>query len=420
MKEIILAGYGPGSDSLVTGEVEEAFSGARLIITSERLAQCLRSSKKMRIDPEARIVIETRSGKICSLLEEMICEASCDRALCLFSGDSGFYSGASILLDKIRESASLGTGSVSVRVLPGISSFSLLCARLGIRQQDIALCSAHGRDCSPVREVMKGKDVFFLTGGQQGPAWLCAGLSQAGLGDLSVTVAERLGEKDERIRTMTADQAGKETFDPLSVILVRRAFERRLRNLPGIPDELFVRGKVPMTKRQVRILTVSMLDPDPENVCWDLGAGTGSVSVELSGFCREVISVERNPEAVRLTRENREKFGAWNMRIVEGEIPEILDRLPDPDRIFVGGGGRHMRKVLERVRGNEPGRICAGAITLETLNEAVHALEEYGYEVLVSQIAVTDMKRRGGFHMMEAHNPVFLITGEWKDRLGIS
>ena len=148
----------------------------------------------------------------------------------------------------------------------------------------------------------------------------------------------------------------------------------------------------------------------PEEGCWDLGAGTGSVSIELSAHCRKVISVEMNPEAVSLLEENRKKFGAWNMEIVQGEIPAILEELPAPDKIFVGGGGEWIREVLRTVSGERPA-VCATAITLETLQNVRCALEEAGYKTKVTQVAVTEVKKRGQVHMMDAQNPVFLIQG---------
>jgi precorrin-6Y C5,15-methyltransferase (decarboxylating) len=171
-----------------------------------------------------------------------------------------------------------------------------------------------------------------------------------------------------------------------------------------------------MTKRLVRVSALSLLNPSSGDLCWDLGAGTGSVSVELSARCRRVISVEKDPAALALLRENKERFGAWNMEIVKGEIPEVLSQLPYPDRIFVGGGGRWIRAVLDDAsqkcaEGRKKRAVLITAVTLETLQEAVSALEEHGYETEIVQAAVTNILRQGQFHMMHAHNPVFLILG---------
>ncbi len=439
--KIDLAGFGPGSLDMVSRQVLDALSEADVIITSRRLADVLKGN--ITAEDQTEILVETGSKQICAILEAL----SCRHVLCLFGGDISFYSGAAPLLKLIGQSKSLQNKELQVRLLPGISSLSAACARLGISFQDAEVYSAHGRSCDPVRAVMNGKKSFFLTGGKSDPSALCRELTDAGLGDLQVTVCEMLCTKKERIRTMTAAEAAQQSFLPLAVLVVEPAPVSELlrRTVPGIADEEFVRGAVPMTKRLVRVCALSMLNPSSEDVCWDLGAGTGSVSVEMSARCARVIAVERNPEALHLMEENRRRFGAWNMKIVSGAIPDILPSLPVPDAVFVGGGGREIRSILNCVKelvggpGKDPSgntgrdvlkgtcgsersetavkkiqgmpKICAAAVTLETLHEVRTALEEYGYETEVVQTAVTEVKKRGHSHMMDALNPVFLISG---------
>lgn len=412
---IDLAGYGPGSSDLTTLQVRQALEEAELIITSERLAGYVRSLNRTDSARSREILVETRSSEICRILED----TALDKAVCLFGGDSSFYSGAAPLLTCIGQSRLLRDKDADIRILPGISSLSYACSCLGLSLREVEVFSAHGRSCDPVRAVMNGKKSFFLTGGDSTSAKLCGELTRAGLGALKVTVMENLSAANERIRQMTAAQAAGETFDPLSVLIADAAYvsDELRRGVPGIPDAAFARGKVPMTKRLVRVSALSLLNPSMEDLCWDLGAGTGSVSVELSARCRRVISVERNPEAAALMEENRKRFGAWNMEIVTGEIPEILRELPAPDRIFLGGGGRWIRSVLDAAhekcaQDSRLPAVLATAITLETLQEAVSALEAYGYETGIVQAAVTDIRKQGQFHMMNAQNPVFLILGE--------
>ncbi len=430
---IDLAGFGPGSTDLVTGQLKHALSHAKVIITSGRLAGILREEEQLDSDsadsalclnPDVRILEETRSARICSLLEELFLSGTCEHVLCLFGGDSSFYSGAAPLLRRIEESDVLQDAPVSVSLIPGISSLTAACAHLRIPVREVEVFSAHGRACDPVKAVMNGKMSFFLTGGSTGPADLCRELTKAGLGELEVTVCEMLSTSQERIRVMTAEQAAEASYLPLSVLFIRPAYvsEHLRRSVPGIEDEAFRRGAVPMTKRFVRVCALSMLSPAEDEVCWDLGAGTGSVSVEMSALCRRVFSVERNLDAIHLLEENRNQFGAWNMQIIPGEIGQAVRDLPFPDAIFLGGGGRQLGTVLDLVKKHscrENGqnhsrsmpRIVAAAITLETLYDVRTALEEYGYEVQTVQIAVTDVKQRGHYHMMDGQNPVFLISG---------
>ena len=169
-----------------------------------------------------------------------------------------------------------------------------------------------------------------------------------------------------------------------------------------------------MTKQEVRAAILAKLAPRPEEICWDIGAGTGSVSVELALNSRGVWAVERKPEACDLIRENRRKFAAWNLRLVEGAAPEALAGLPTPDVVFVGGSGRQMGGILEKIAQTAPqARVCFSAIALETLHEAAQGLSKLGYQVEITQLSVSRTREVGDLHLLLAQNPVFLILG-WK------
>ena len=145
----------------------------------------------------------------------------------------------------------------------------------------------------------------------------------------------------------------------------------------------------------------------------DVGAGTGSVSVELALQCREVWALEREERALALIEENRKKFGAWNLQIKAGEAPEALKDLPAPDKVFIGGSGGKLREIVSMVSAANPNaRVCISAIALETLHTALAILQELGYEAEVAQISVSRARKAGELHLLMAQNPVFLITGE--------
>ena len=167
-----------------------------------------------------------------------------------------------------------------------------------------------------------------------------------------------------------------------------------------------------MTKQAVRAAILAKLAVGPEDCCWDVGAGTGSVSVELALFCRAVWGIEREDAALALAQENRKKHGAWNRRLMKGEAPEALAALPKPDAVFVGGSGGRLREILDAVHAANPlARVCAAAVTLESLQLSHAALRELGYETDVTQLSVSCGKAAGGLTLMLAQNPVFLITG---------
>ena len=183
---------------------------------------------------------------------------------------------------------------------------------------------------------------------------------------------------------------------------------------PGFPDDAFLRSQVPMTKQEVRAAALGKLAVRPTDTVWDVGAGTGSVSVELALAARlgRTYAVECQEEACDLIRANRQRLGAWNLTLIPGKAPEALVDLPAPDAVFIGGTKGNMESVLDAVLGKNPNaRICIAAIALETLSAAVTALTARGLTAEVTQIGVSRTKTAGKLHLLMANNPVFLITG---------
>lgn len=395
--QVTLAGLGCGTPGSMTGEAREAILQADLLIGARRLLDSLPGG----CTDNRRAA--TRPAEIWTLLRE----SNSLRPCVLYSGDTGFYSGAQGLLPLLKEA------EIPFRVLPGISSVQMLAARLGRPWQDWELVSAHGTSCSAVAAVSKGKPAFFLTGGELGPAALCAQLARAGLGQLPVTVGERLSYGDERILFGTAEEMAGHIFAPLSVLLAEAAPRESFG--PGIADDQFIRGKVPMTKQEVRAAILGKLAVQSGDTVWDVGAGTGSVSVELAlqASQGQVFAVECIPEACGLIARNRERFCAWNLTLVEGRAPEVLEDLPAPDAVFIGGTKGCMEDAVDRVLTKNPAaRICISAIALETLAAASAALTARGIPAEVTQISVSRSKEAGALHLLMANNPVFLITGQ--------
>lgn len=393
--KVILLGMGGGTRDTLTAQALSALAGAQAVIGAPRLLAAL--------PPEcaAQRIPATAPEDILSRLRTL----ECAQVVAAFSGDGGFYSGARRLLPLLRGQ------DYDVRILPGLSSVQLLSARLGRPWQDWRLVSAHGADCDAVAEVMGGRPVFFLTGGRLGPAELCAQLARAGLGALPVTVGENLfGPGEAVIRGAAGELAGR-AFAPLSVLLAESA-PAMPRRAPGWPDDWFLRGQAPMTKQLVRAAALAKLAVTPQDICWDIGAGTGSVSVELAAAARRVYAVECAPEACALIRKNREKHNAWNLTLVEGRAPGALGSLPPPQAVFIGGTRGELAAIVDAVLAqNAAARICITAIALETLCGAMDALACRGVRAEVTQLSVSRGKAAGSLHLLTANNPVFLIAG---------
>ena len=395
---VTLIGMGSGQPENLTLQGLAALRQADLILGARRLLAVLPAGCT-----ENRAAAY-RPDEVAELLQT----SGAENAVLVYSGDTGFYSGASSMMEKLE---ALG---VRARVLPGLSSIQLLAAALGRPWQGWNLVSAHGRTCDPVAECMQGRPTFFLTGGSEDPATLCAQLAAEGFGDVQGVGGQCLGTPEEKLFRGSVKELAAGRFNSLSVLLVE-AVEGLPRRAPGLPDEAFERGDVPMTKQEVRAAVLAKLAVRPEDILWDVGAGTGSVSVELALAAPRgrVYAVECRPEGCALIKANREKFRTRNLVLVEGLAPDALSDLPAPDAVFIGGSKGSLAAILDAALDKNPdARICVSAIALETLSAAVTALTAKGRTVQVSQIAVSRAKAVGGLHLMMAQNPIYLITGE--------
>ncbi|MCL2337136.1 MAG: precorrin-6Y C5,15-methyltransferase (decarboxylating) subunit CbiT [Firmicutes bacterium] len=183
---------------------------------------------------------------------------------------------------------------------------------------------------------------------------------------------------------------------------------------PGIPDELFSRGKIPMTKEEIRVVTLAKARLAPEQIIWDIGAGTGSLSIEAARLTKDgvVYAVERNPAGLELIRENKRRFAADNLILVAGEAPAALAELPAPHRVFIGGSGGQLEEILNYVtnRITPDGRIVINAVTLETA--ARFAAPPAGWQCEIVQLQTARAVPTGRVHLWRALNPVCVITLE--------
>lgn len=402
VSRVYVIGLGMGNPATLTGEAREALAASELIIGAPRLIEAL-----------AWLEVPKLSLVGARKIADALASADARTAGVVMSGDVGFYSGATGLYELL--------GDVDVRVVPGISSLAYLCARLKATWQDAHVVSAHGRPHNAVGAVHAHAKTFVLTGGAATPQGICAQLVERGLGGVQVVVGERLSYPDERIVQGTAEELAAQVFAPLSVMLVINSRPVAPTAFgPHLPDDAFVRGDVPMTKEEVRELALCKLRIRRDDTVWDVGAGTGSVSVESARAACEglVLAIEQDERACELLHRNRDAFGLGNLRIVTGKAPDALVGLPAPDRVFIGGSSGRLEQIVEAaVRANPAVRLCITAISLETLAQIVSCARNLDLVNLdLVQVTVARSREVGSHHLMMGANPVYIACAggpEW-------
>ena len=392
--KVYIVGIGMDGRKTLTKEAEKAVSEAGILIGAERMLR-----------PFADLGKEMFTSYIPREIAEKADSCGYDTAAVLMSGDCGFFSGARKLLPLLEKH--------DVEVIAGISSASYFCSKLGLAYEKMKFVTLHGRASNIAVNVKMNEYCFFLLGGEVSPADVCRRLCEYGMGDVTVDIGADLGYESERIITGKASEFTDAQVSGLAVLITENS--SFLRYLPSaIDDGRFIRGEIPMTKAEVRCIAVSKLDIAADSVVWDIGCGTGSVSVEAAFRCPDgkVLAFDKKPEAVGLTLENARSFGCDNIEAAEGRCPDILTDIPAPDKVFIGGTSGNMAGIFETVdRRNPQADIVVTAVSLETLQSAVSAFERFGAVPEIVQAAVTRTKKIGAHTMLQAQNPVFIISG---------
>jgi precorrin-6Y C5,15-methyltransferase (decarboxylating) len=272
--------------------------------------------------------------------------------------------------------------------------------------------SLHGRDCDFIGEVCRNPAVFALVGGEDGVHSALQRLADAGLVHLTVHVGQRLGYSDEIICHGTVSELLAQTFDLLSVLLVENPDWDKVIVTHGLADEAFDRDETPMTKSEVRSISLSKLALTQGAIVYDIGSGSGSVSVECALQARygKVYAIEMKEKAIALTRRNAEKFHLTNLEVIAGTAPDILEDLLAPTHAFIGGSTGNMRGIIDCLLKKNPSvRIVVNTVTLETLSELTEISKDFDF-CDIAEVSVNKPRLLGRYHLMTAQNPVFIFT----------
>ena len=394
--QVTVVGIGPGSKAAMTEEVKTALTTADCIIGARRMVEAV-------AQPGQAVHHAIAPEEITAFIEK---HPGYRRFVVAMSGDVGFFSGTKKLLPRLQ--------NCDVKVLPGISSMVYLCAKLGTSYEDVVSVSVHGRDHDIIPDIRRNERVFALVGGENGIGILCRELTEAGLGKVKVSVGERLSYPDEQITVGTAETLQNCVFQSLSVALIENENANPVVT-HGLPDDVFNRTEtVPMTKSEVRCVCLSKLVLTEKAVAWDVGAGTGSVAIEMALQARKgaVYAIERKDAALEILQENVCKFRTSNLTVVPGTAPDACTDLSAPTHAFIGGSSGNMREIITLLLQKNPNvRIVATAIALESVAELTACMKHFAFgETEVVSMTVARNRKVGPYNLMTGQNPIYIFT----------
>ena len=405
MSRLTIIGIGPGSAEYFMPAARNRMREAHTVIAARRILPMLR---------EVCGAVETEflpMGKIKDTLEMIDGLLREEKEVALIvSGDPLMYSLYKTILNQEI------SADWEMEVIPGIGSMQMLGAAFGETMEDACLVSVHGRSRTPGSValcVTENPKVFFLCSKEQGPAWLSRIMLDYHLDDVEVFAGANLSYEDQILESGSPAEMAKKEFPSLCVAMIKNPHPRPVTRPCFLSDEDFERGRTPMTKEEIRVLILHKMKIHPDDVIWDIGAGTGSVSVECARQAPfgQVHSVERDEAAVHLIEKNRDKFELDNLFIYQGDAAERTADLPVPDKVFIGGSGGKLGEIMKNIAAfDREIRVTVSAVTLETIAEAGEILGNYDADYDVIQATVGRGRKIGSYHIMDTNTPVMIFT----------
>ena len=409
--EIILAGIGMGHVNGLTKEVERVISEADILLGAERMLNTICSKAEKHPFYQAEQIIpylhDIQSG---NLFEEN------NKVVILFSGDSGFYSGCQSLYAALEKEITEGRIKASLRILPGISSVAYLASCIGESYQDAAVYSIHGKKLyNLARRIKNSPKTFLITSGVKDINQLGELLIDAGMQKCEIITGYQLSYEEQWVERHTPLECMELKEEGLYTCFVKNPYAIQRRLTHGIADGQFIRDKVPMTKEEIREVSICKLRLREKAVAYDIGSGTGSIAIEIAGISDDiqVYAVEQNHEAVSLIEKNKKKFELQNVTVVEARAPEGLTGLPMATHAFIGGSGGRLKEILVSLRQMNPNmRVVVNAVSMETICEMreILSMNDMIKNEEVVQLQVSRAKKAGSYHLMQSENPVWICA----------
>ena len=401
MKQVSVIGMGLAPEDL-TAKHLKLIKNADVLVGGKRhlkyFNDCTADKKEISKDIKGVIrYIKTRMRK--------------ENVVVLASGDPLFFGIGSLLIESL--------GHENVAVYPNISTVAAAFSRIKEPWNDISVVSLHGRNSE--RELFSSLDrngsVVVYTDPQKNPAWLAGRLLEKGIKDRKMCIFEQLGTEFECFDWYEPGQAADMNFSQPNLVVLKRhsfQFEENKSLHLGMPDNRYDCEKGLITKSEIRAITISRLCLSKDHIFWDLGAGSGSISIEASLFIKEgmIFSVEQNPGRINNIKANKKRFNVKNLEVVQAVLPKGLEDLPEPDRIFIGGGGRNLVKIIDTASEHlkPDGVIVINTVILSNVEAALKTLKSKGFKTDIVLIQIHRGQDMPWGERLEALNPVWIIS----------
>jgi precorrin-6Y C5,15-methyltransferase (decarboxylating) len=402
MKTVSIIGVGMGPEDL-TARHERMIKRADILVGGRRLLEQFNdiAAQKKPIGKDIDGIIEFVKAK-----------RKDHKIVVLASGDPLFYG--------IGARMAGALGARRVRIYPNISSVAAAFARIKKPWNDAAIISLHGRNNEDqlFSALENENTIAVFTDPKKNPAWLAARLIEREFSNFKICVLEALGSDTECYGWYPLEKAADMKFAEPNMVVLKRSpmkVKSARRIYPGAPDSRYDHQGGLITKSEIRAIALSKLRLAPGQILWDLGAGSGSISIEASLFIKKgkIFAVEKNPERIENIKNNRERFKVRNLKIVQAVLPEGLSGLPRPDRIFIGGGGRDLKAIVTAAakRLKPGGRIVINTVLIPNLQAVTDALRRLKFETEVIQVQINRARQMPWAQRFEAQNPIWIISG---------
>lgn len=399
VQHVTLAGIGMGDTDGMTVSVQKAIQGATLLIGAERMVEAAKETTPR----NSKTFVSYHKDDVLAFLNGP--GKSEPRVVILLSGDVGFFSAANAYEEILKGE------NRDITRLPGISSYVALAAKLGVSYEQAACTSLHGRDTAFLMQLAYKGRVFLLTGGKESVSSIANRLCEYGYKEIRMSVGEKLGYETERITTATPEAFLRYEEQGICTVYLEDTMHHHALKY-GMSDEAFLRGEVPMTKAEIRHLMIAKLGLSHDSILWDIGAGTGSISVEAATYLTEgeVVAFEKRSDGAALILQNAKRMGFDNIRVIEGSAPDCFPNGEIPTHAVIGGSDGALGEMLDLLYAINPKvTVVVSAVTIETfmILASYRKKGRFKHQELI-QVQISKTEPLGSYERPKPMSPIWI------------